>query len=196
MDATSRPNLQELVQTMVSFRKSKKNKKAAEVTKEDAPDKGSSDHRPEADESDDKPKPAPAPAPSKPPTLDDIPDLLKTMTEEKGEKSAAATKRIYELCDVGHKQNRVPMVCSGKWDVLTPLAKCLTQESGDGRHLACLALNNLSIPTENKRVMALGPASKDVIGGLCKVIAEDKQESYLCCICLMNLSFLEALAPK
>jgi len=75
---------------------------------------------------------------------------------------------------------------------LTPLAKCLTQESGDGRHLACLALNNLSIPTENKRVMALGPASKDVIGGLCKVIAEDKQESYLCCICLMNLSFLEA----
>jgi len=134
----------------------------------------------------------PKPASVKPPTLDDIPELIKQMTEEKGEKSASATKRIYELCDVGHKQNRVPMVCGGKWDVLTPLAQCLTQESGDGRHLACLALNNLSIPTENKRVMALGPASKDVIGGLCKVIAEDKQESYLCCICLMNLSFLEA----
>lgn len=129
---------------------------------------------------------------TKPPQLDDIPDLLHTMTTEKGEKSAAAIKRIYELCDVGHKQNRVPMVCSGKWNVLTPLAQCLTQESGDGRHLACLALNNLSIPTENKRVMALGPAAKNVIGGLCKVIAEDKQESYLCCICLMNLSFLEA----
>jgi len=132
------------------------------------------------------------PTPAKPPTLDDLPELLKTMVEEKGEKSAAATKRVYELCDVGHKQNRVPMVCSGKWDVLTPLALCLTQESGDGRHLACLALNNLSIPTENKRVMALGPAASDVIGGLCKVIQEDKQESYLCCICLMNLSFLEA----
>eukprot|EP00537_Pseudo-nitzschia_pungens_P003374 CAMPEP_0172365510 /NCGR_PEP_ID=MMETSP1060-20121228/10105_1 /TAXON_ID=37318 /ORGANISM="Pseudo-nitzschia pungens, Strain cf. cingulata" /LENGTH=544 /DNA_ID=CAMNT_0013088839 /DNA_START=99 /DNA_END=1733 /DNA_ORIENTATION=- len=130
--------------------------------------------------------------PVKPPTLEDIPDLIETMLNAKGEKSAAATKRVYELCDVGHKQNRVPMVCSGKYDVLTPLAQCLTQESGDGRHLACLALNNLSIPTENKRVMALGPASKDVIGGLCKVIAEDKQESYLCCICLMNLSFLEA----
>jgi len=138
-------------------------------------------------------KPAPPkPAAAKPPTLEDIPDLLITMRNETGEKSAAATKRIYELCDVGHKQNRVPMVCSGKWDVLTPLAQCLTQESGDGRHLACLALNNLSIPTENKRVMALGPASQEVIGGLCKVIAEDKQESYLCCICLMNLSFLEA----
>lgn len=187
---------------MVSFRKSKSKKKAAEVAKEEAPEKvappapqaeenGKADEGP-AVKPEEKPKPAPAPAPSKPPTLDDIPELLKTMTEEKGEKSAAATKRIYELCDVGHKQNRVPMVCSGKWDVLTPLAKCLTQESGDGRHLACLALNNLSIPTENKRVMALGPASKEVIGGLCKVIAEDKQESYLCCICLMNLSFLEA----
>jgi hypothetical protein len=130
--------------------------------------------------------------PAKPPTLDDIPELVETMLNEKGEKSATATKCIYELCDVGHKQNRVPMVCSGNWDVLTPLAKCLTQESGNGLHLVCLALNNLSIPTENKRVMTLGPASKDVIGGLCKVIAEDKKESYLCCICLMNLSFLEA----
>ncbi|KAL3803049.1 hypothetical protein ACHAW5_006873, partial [Stephanodiscus triporus] len=133
-----------------------------------------------------------APIPSRPPQMEDIPDLIETMTKEKGEKAAAATKRIYELCDVGHKQNRVPMVCSGNYDVLGPLAQCLTQDSGDGRHLACLALNNLSIPTENKRVMALGPSSAAVIGGLCKVIAEDKQESYLCCICLMNLSFLEA----
>jgi len=198
----------------VSFRK-KKDKKEAELKQKAAQDskpaETSASDSAQANNADANPnpasdpevpketKPAPAPAPTataksasvKPPTLDDIPDLLKQMTE-RGEKSAAATKRIYELCDVGHKQNRVPMVCGGKWDVLTPLAQCLTQESGDGRHLACLALNNLSIPTENKRVMALGPASKDVIGGLCKVIAEDKQESYLCCICLMNLSFLEA----
>jgi len=163
---------------MVSFRK-KKDKDAVDPKAKAADTK----------KTEEKPKTS---TPTKPPTLDDIPELVETMMNEKGEKSAAATKRIYELCDVGHKQNRVPMVCSGKWDVLTPLAKCLTQESGDGRHLACLALNNLSIPTENKRVMALGPASKAVIGGLCKVIAEDKQESYLCCICLMNLSFLEA----
>ena len=56
-----------------------------------------------------------AKAPAKPPTLDDIPDLIDTMLNSKGEKSAAATKRVYELCDVGHKQNRVPMVCSGQW---------------------------------------------------------------------------------
>lgn len=173
---------------MVSFRKKKSSKNVDSTPKEGAAatptEKAADDAR--------EPETTKTPIPSRPPQMEDIPDLLETMTTEKGEKSAAATKRIYELCDVGHKQNRVPMVCSGKYDVLTPLAQCLTQESGDGRHLACLALNNLSIPTENKRVMALGPSSSAVIGGLCKVIAEDKQESYLCCICLMNLSFLEA----
>merc|ERR1711971_1078759 len=56
---------------------------------------------------------------------------------------------------------------------------------------ALLALNNLSIPTENKRVMALGPSSGAILGGLCKVMAEGEKGSYLCCICLMNLSFPE-----
>jgi uncharacterized membrane protein len=127
------------------------------------------------------------------PRLDDIPDLIKTMTSYEGQRSAAAVKHIYSLCDVGHKQNRVPMVCSGKWDVLTPLAQCLTKKtsSEDGRHLACLALNNLSIPDENKRVMALGPVAKDIIGGLCKIIDKKEEQTYLCCICMMNLSFLE-----
>ena len=111
---------------------------------------------------------------------------------EKGGKSAAAIKCIYTLCNFGHKHNRLPMVCSGKWDVLTPLAKCLTYENGDERLHACLTLNNLSIPIENKRVMALGPSSKAIIEGLCKIIAEGKKESYLGCICLMNLAFLEA----
>ena len=125
--------------------------------------------------------------------MDDIPELLEIMmNSEEGEKRAAAIMRIYELSDVDHKQNRVPMLCSGEYDVLTPLAQCLTQESWNGRYLACLALNNLSIPPENKSVMALGPSSSAVIGGLCKVIAEGEQDSRLCCVCLMNLSFLEA----
>lgn len=177
---------------MVSFRKKKSSKNVDAPVAKGSENTSSSVPLEKTDDEAREPETTKAPIPSRPPQMEDIPDLLETMATEKGEKSAAATKRIYELCDVGHKQNRVPMVCSGKYDVLTPLAQCLTQESGDGRHLACLALNNLSIPTENKRVMALGPSSSAVIGGLCKVIAEDKQESYLCCICLMNLSFLEA----
>jgi len=124
--------------------------------------------------------------------MDDIPKLLNIMTEKRGQQSAGAVKHIYVLCDVGHKQNRVPMVCSGRYNVLDPLAECLNDpHNNDTRRLACLALNNLSIPKECKTVMALGPSSTAIIGGLCKAIASCWDEAYLCCICLMNLSFLE-----
>ena len=100
---------------MVSFRKKKSSKAAGKAGADDvATSKGGAP--PQADDSRDE-QPA---IPSRPPTMDDIPDLLATMEKEKGEKAANATKRVYELCDVGHKQNRVPMVCSGQYDVLTP----------------------------------------------------------------------------
>lgn len=105
--------------------------------------------------------------------------------------SIVALQRIYKLCDVSNQQNRIPMVCSGKYDLLTPLAKCLDRETEMERLLACLTLNNLSIPAENKHVMTTGPSSKVILAGLCKAIAEDKPYAYLCCICLMNLSFLD-----
>ena len=40
-------------------------------------------------------------APTKHLQLEDIPELLQKMTEEKGEQNAAATKQMYELCKVG-----------------------------------------------------------------------------------------------
>jgi hypothetical protein len=124
-------------------------------------------------------------------TLEDIHVLAAHMLENNGENSELAAKRIYELCDIGNKENRVPMVCSGKFSVITPLAQCLTKDSGKVRRLACLTLNNLSIPIENKRYMSFGPSSKLLIDSLCKVMAEDKQDAYLCCICLMNLAAIE-----
>ncbi|KAL7536102.1 hypothetical protein ACHAXR_010696, partial [Thalassiosira sp. AJA248-18] len=126
--------------------------------------------------------------------MEDIPDLLdllETISRKKGKQSIAAVKRVYELCDVWHKQNRVPMLCSGKYNVLGPLVECLNDPHDDTIKWACLALNNLSIPKENKRVMALGPSSSAVIGGLCKTIGNAKKEAYLGSICLMNLSLLE-----
>jgi hypothetical protein len=125
-------------------------------------------------------------------TLEDIHVLVAHMLESDGEKSEMAAKRIYELCDIGNKENRVPMVCSGKFGVIAPLAQCLTtKNSGKVRRLACLTLNNLSIPIANKRYMSFGPSSKLLIDSLCKVIAEDQQDSYLCCICVMNLAAIE-----
>jgi hypothetical protein len=128
---------------------------------------------------------------STPPTLFDVPKLVEAMLKAGGKEAASAAQTIYELSDVAHKQNRVPMVCSGNYDVLVPLTKCLTHNNDAKLHFVCLALNNLSIPDENKRVMALERGSRILVGNLCKVIAAGKKEAYLCCICLMNLSFLE-----
>ncbi|KAI2501423.1 hypothetical protein MHU86_13013 [Fragilaria crotonensis] len=150
-----------------------------------------------------------------------MPKLIETMLYEEGEKSAAAAKRISELCNDKNAENRVPLVCSGQYDVLVPLAKCLIRDNADehqlawfARHIfnnypipterrslrheanatlwACVALTNLSIPTENRWVMALGPESEIIIGTLSKLIAQDKEESYFGCMCLNNLSLLEA----
>jgi len=40
-----------------------------------------------------------------------------------------AAKKLYELCDVGHKSNREPMVASGQHCVIGPLTQCLLHES-------------------------------------------------------------------
>lgn len=223
-----------------------------------------------------------------------------TTLKEAQENAIEAAKKLYELCDVGHKSNREVMVASGQYDVIRPLTQCLLHEpiydfskenktptlppnstmvtlahqepriEGDGvddtnenvdkkkeseknhanlisapitpstttngesnrettknewtaieeetvtakavaeaeantkkktvrkqhpldekLHFVCLALNNLSIPHDNKRVMVRERGAKRLIGNLCKIVASGKKEAHLCCIVLMNLSFYE-----
>lgn len=90
----------------------------------------------------------------------------------------------------------VPLVCTNKWDIVETLANAISvKASTEDRRLGCLILNNLSIPFECKAVMVLGPSSERLLGALCAVIRHGHAESYLCCICLFNLSFLEDGAP-
>lgn len=83
------------------------------------------------------------------------------------------------------------MVATGKYDVLNPLADCLLQNNDQKLHYVCLTLNNLAIPLENKRVMALERIHKKLFANLCHVISSGRKEAYLCLICLTNLSFYE-----
>ena len=96
----------------------------------------------------------------------------------------------------------MPIVCTTKWDVCTALANCLdhnitmlpnstTGDADEIRRLTCLTLNNLSIPFENKAVMVLGPGSKLLLQKLVLLISLRVPEAYLCCICLVNLSYME-----
>ena len=74
---------------------------------------------------------------NRPPTLRDIPKLTKellmqnsksTTLKEAQENAIEAAKKLYELCDVGHKANREVMVASGQFDVIGPLTQCLLHE--------------------------------------------------------------------
>lgn len=83
----------------------------------------------------------------------------------------------------------ISMVCTSKWDLIGVLATCLANKND--RRLACLVLNNLSIPFENKAVMVFGLSSTKLLDAVLTVIIEGQTDSYLCCILLMNLAYLE-----
>ena len=65
----------------------------------------------------------------------------------------------YRLCIVTHVRvaGRIQFVCTSNWDLVGELTPLLLDD--DTRKNACLALNNLSIPFENKAVMVFGPSS-------------------------------------
>jgi hypothetical protein len=104
-----------------------------------------------------------------------------------------ALDELYELSNI--KSNRVPMICTTKWELIPALANCIThldsykyQADGGSRRIACQTLNNLSIPFENQNMMIHGPHSSLLLEKLTHVIQSRLPESYLCCLCLMNLS--------
>ena len=76
-------------------------------------------------------------AANRPPAIRDIPKLTRdllmqssnaTTLKEAQENAIVAAKKLYELCDVGHKSNREVMVASGEYDVIGPLTQCLLHE--------------------------------------------------------------------
>lgn len=119
--------------------------------------------------------------------------------------SVSAFEKLHQLSKI--KMNRVPLVCSSKWDIIPPLANGLHSNTAylsigsDGqnediiRRLICLTLINLSIPTENKNIMVHGPHSNLLLRSITAVINMMVPEAtYLCCIVLMNLSLLQDTA--
>lgn len=104
-----------------------------------------------------------------------------------------ALDELHELSSI--KSNRVAMICTTKWNLIPALANCITQfesykyqADGGSRRIACQTLNNLSIPFENQNMMVHGPHSTLLLENLAHVIRCRLPETYLCCLCLMNLS--------
>jgi hypothetical protein len=133
-------------------------------------------------------------------------------------KKTAATRKLHDLTIKAHEHNRIPLVQTDKWDIIHALSMALiescdeivgTDSNSDSntnnnnhrsldedRRLICWTINNLSIPYENKATMALGSDQSVILQALMMVIQSNLPESYLCCVCIMNLTFLaDAIKP-
>jgi len=120
----------------------------------------------------------------------DMMDLLQTVESNNEVTKLGALKRLYELTRK-RPHLRVPIVCTTAWNIISLLSSSLNTTSDEIRRTACLVLNNLSIPYENKAVMVFGQSGQDLLDSLVSIIRLRLPEAYLCCICLMNLTFLE-----
>lgn len=123
------------------------------------------------------------------PLEDQIASIVRDFDDDSTKKRTEALQRLYDLTDVSHKENRVPLVGKIDLGVIPGLLKFVAPNStSEDRRLACLILNNLSIPFDNKNVFIFGTDSDGLLQSLLTVMKEGLPESYLCCICLMNLS--------
>ena len=130
-----------------------------------------------------------------------VPRIIEVIsdTESPPDARTNALRKLYELTDVKYRENRVSLVCTSKWDVVAKLSTCISAssmepEGDEDRRLACLTLNNLSIPLENKALMALSAGADTLLISLTHVIRTGLPQCYLCLTCLMNISFLEDAA--
>ncbi|KAL3802051.1 hypothetical protein HJC23_010807 [Cyclotella cryptica] len=148
------------------------------------------------------------------PPADGTSEERKAFKQMKSKKSEAF-QNVYDMTKKGNEHNRIPLVSSTKWDIVRVLSYALLAlDSTDvndvcdenaarekpvmneDRRLICWTLNNLSIPYENKAIMAGGDASPILFKALTSVIQANLPSSYLCIICVMNLTFLaEAIEP-
>jgi len=119
-------------------------------------------------------------------------DSLSTCKETFMNKPTNALRKLFAMSEntSSHPEYRTQMVssCDGK---LVPvlieyLRRC--KKGSSEQYLSLLILNNLSIPLENKKVIAL---ECDGIKILSKLICEDPS-SHLICIIIVNLSFADS----
>mmetsp|Transcript_6627 Transcript_6627/g.10761 ORF Transcript_6627/g.10761 Transcript_6627/m.10761 type:complete len:499 (-) Transcript_6627:1185-2681(-) len=122
-------------------------------------------------------------------------------------KKTAALQKLHDLTIKTHDYNRIPLVQTDKWDIITSLSTALVescdqitvgtdnQSMDENRRLICWTINNLSIPYENKASMIRGDWSI-ILQALMMVIDSNLPESYLACIFINNLTFLaDAIKP-
>lgn len=97
-------------------------------------------------------------------TMDHLPDLvleLETSRDTSSKQSGRALKMLFALSEPAASQTRIDMVAREEGRLVSALLNFLVRCSrkSSEQYLTLLVLNNISIPTESKRVSSLLPLS-------------------------------------
>jgi hypothetical protein len=169
-------------------RKKKRDKK--QVSVEQAPTKQYDDEEDEEDaphHDSTRRKKSPSPVEA---TMDMLPELvehLATSADTSGETPARALRMLFSLSEKAETDNREIMVREAGGMLVPELLDFLKRcgRSSSEQYLALLVLNNVSIPSENKRLIALDCGGAQT---LARLLCLDPS-CHLMAIILVNLTF-------
>lgn len=133
------------------------------------------------------------------PTLDDLPRLVmevQSCHETFGIKPAKALRSLFALSEdeAFNEINRIRMAREAEGRLVPVLLQFLQrcEPSSSEQYLALLVLNNISIPKENKRLVAIDHRGAYILSRLLCLYPDIP----LICIILVNLSFCDTLLRK
>lgn len=124
------------------------------------------------------------------PTIEHVPQLINDIeTNDSSDKAARALRMLFSLSE-HPSNNRIQMVQDSRHRLVPVLMNFLqTSDRGSSeQYLTLLVLNNISIPAQNKRVIALEHHGANI---LAKLLCDDPS-CHLLAIILVNLSFCDA----
>ncbi|CAJ1950610.1 unnamed protein product [Cylindrotheca closterium] len=125
-------------------------------------------------------------------TMDQLPHLLKDLedgTDETRVKTSKALKMLFALSEHPESRNRIEMVRYDNGRIVSALLNvlCRSTQKSNEKYMALLVLNNISIPAENKQVIAIVHDGGRVLS---KLLCDDPS-CHLIAIILVNLSFAD-----
>lgn len=132
------------------------------------------------------------------PTMDMVHELvddLATSTDTSGHQAARALRMLFALSEhASNSENRIAMVREADGQLVPVLLEFLRRckRTSSEQYLALLVLNNVSIPSENKRIIAIDCGGVHVLS---RLLCEDPS-CHLMAIILVNLSFADVELRK
>jgi len=138
--------------------------------------------------------PAPEPIAPMMPSLHSLPNYINDLSNARktnGDRPMRALRKLFSMSEhTSFAENRIEMVRAEEGTLIPVLLDFLRrcEAESNEQYLTLLVLNNLSIPPENKRLIAL---EYDAARSLCRLLCEDPS-CHLIAIVLVNLTFAES----